>query len=79
MQRLDLLLRALAAVRSSGWVFRIVGDGSERRALEKLAVELNLHRKITFTGALDNGAVRNELANADLSFFRAGGTAGAQS
>ena len=65
-KRLDRLLRALAAVRSTDWVFRIIGDGSERRSLEKLALELNLLRRITFTGALDNGAVRNELANADL-------------
>jgi glycosyltransferase involved in cell wall biosynthesis len=65
-KRLDQLLRVLAAVRSTGWALRIIGDGSERRALEKLADGLNLLWKITFTGALDNGAVRNELANADL-------------
>ncbi len=63
---LDLLLRALATVRSSDWALRIIGEGSERYALEKLASDLNLLRKTTFTGALDNGAVRNELANADL-------------
>lgn len=65
-KRLDLLLRALAAVRSTDWVLRIIGDGSERLALENLAVDLNLRPKITFTGALDNSAVRKELANADL-------------
>jgi glycosyltransferase involved in cell wall biosynthesis len=65
-KRLDLLLRALAAVRSTDWVLRVIGDGSERLPLEKLAVDLNLHRKIIFAGVLQNCAVRNELANADL-------------
>jgi glycosyltransferase involved in cell wall biosynthesis len=65
-KRLDLLLRALAAVRSISWALRVIGDGSERRALEKLAGELNLLHRITFTGVLENSAVRKELVNADL-------------
>jgi glycosyltransferase involved in cell wall biosynthesis len=65
-KRLDLLLRALWGCRSGEWTLRIIGDGSERLQLEKLACELDLHRKVVFTGALSNSFVRKELANSDL-------------
>lgn len=65
-KRVDLLLRALAVVRPPGWMLRIIGDGNERKSLEKLAGDLHLTDRVNFTGGLDNIEVRKELARADI-------------
>ena len=53
-KNVDLLLRALAAVREEVPDLRalIVGDGPERPALEALARDLGLDESVTFTGFL---------------------------
>lgn len=43
----------------------IVGDGPERIRFEKLAVDLGVRDNIVFTGAVDNGRVKNYLAISD--------------
>jgi glycosyltransferase involved in cell wall biosynthesis len=60
----DLLLRALAALRQSGIQSRltIVGDGPERPALERQAQDLGLSASITFVGQ-ENGSGLAERLN----------------
>ncbi len=65
-KRLDLLLRALGQIDRSGWTLRILGDGAQRPALEKLAAREGLAGKAVFVGRLDNNGVRSELAQSDL-------------
>ena len=65
-KRLDLLLRALGQIDRSGWTLRILGDGAQRPALEKMAAGLGLTGNTVFVGRLDNNGVRRELAESDL-------------
>lgn len=51
---IDLLIRAFAQVRPAGWTLRILGDGPERGALERLATELDL--AVRFDGAQPHAA-----------------------
>lgn len=64
----DLLLCALAAVRSQGIELscRIVGDGPEREALHKLAADLDLGDVLTFLGSRPNPEVREQLSQAAI-------------
>ncbi len=50
LKRLDLLLRALAEPPALGVRAVIAGKGEERVALEKLAVQLRIASRVTFTG-----------------------------
>ena len=53
-KNVDLLLRALARLAADGRPVRglVVGDGPERRRLERLCAELDLTSSVTFTGSL---------------------------
>ncbi len=65
---LDRQLRIYAALQSSGiaYVARIVGEGPLRAELERLAGHLGIAAQVTFTGALRQHEVWNELAAADV-------------
>ena len=58
-KRVDDLLRAVAAIESSGRHVRtcIVGDGPERVRLEQLAADLGIAGSVTFTGHLTTADV----------------------
>lgn len=49
----DLLLQALARMQETAWTCTIVGEGSERGALEKLSWELGLGERVKFVWADD--------------------------
>jgi glycosyltransferase involved in cell wall biosynthesis len=55
----DLLIRALAELpqQSSPWRLEIVGQGSERESLIRLARSLNLADRISFTGQVPSGRI----------------------
>jgi len=55
---LDRLLYAAAILMNAGVAFRlaVVGDGPERRRLERLAVELDLFGRVRFIGAMPDPA-----------------------
>lgn len=61
-----LLVEALARVRDRGVHCQVVfaGDGPLRPTLERLARELGVTDRITITGWIDGGRVRQELADA---------------
>ncbi len=61
----DLLLRAFAQAAFTGPTrLVVVGDGEERAALEALARDLNVHKKVCFTGELEDPQPALEDGNA---------------
>ncbi len=64
----DVLLHALALLRDHGRTFRatIAGDGDQAEALETLRDELDLADRVTFTGPLDQAAVRELMGRATV-------------
>lgn len=63
----DLLLQALALLpQDLHWRFVHVGDGTELNALKLQAVELNIDRRISWLGAIDQKAVLDHYRNADM-------------
>lgn len=65
---LDLLVAACAALAAAGRPVRlvIVGDGSQRTALERQAQSAGIADRMSFTGALPPAAIRAQLHAADL-------------
>lgn len=64
----DVLLRALALLRNRGTPFRatIAGDGDQAEPLTQLRDELGLTDQVTFTGPVDQSAVRELMARATV-------------
>lgn len=66
---IDLNLYALAKLKLGGiknWTYKIIGDGHERKNLEKLANTLNLHEYVSFLGACSHDEVYRHLAASDI-------------
>jgi glycosyltransferase involved in cell wall biosynthesis len=63
VKRIDLAVRAMAWV-SSAMTLKIIGDGSQRAALEHLAAELGLGRRIEFLGAASDDELVSLYADA---------------
>ena len=63
----DCVLRAFALVQEQipEAVLTVVGDGSQRQALETLATELNL-KQTTFTGRIEHEEIHRHYADADV-------------
>jgi phosphatidylinositol alpha-1,6-mannosyltransferase len=60
----DILVRALAAFRDC--VAVIVGDGPERKSLERLAHEMEVADRVIFTGAVGDDELPSYYAGADV-------------
>jgi len=52
-KRIDRLLRAVAQLRDESIHCVLIGDGPERRSLERLASELHISELVTFTGRVE--------------------------
>jgi len=52
----DVFLRALAELKDVPWSASVVGDGPERRRLERLATALGLSDRVAFHGLLNDAA-----------------------
>ena len=63
----DAVLRAFALIqqRVPEAVLTVVGDGSQRRALEQLKNELNL-KNVSFTGRVEHDKIQQQYAAADV-------------
>ena len=63
----DCVLRAFADIqqRMPNAILTVVGDGSQREALENLAKDLDLEN-VTFTGRVDHGEIRRYYSAADI-------------
>ncbi len=76
MKGVDTLLRAFAAMvrgshslaphHDSAAHLRIVGDGSERQRLERMAVELGIADRVTFVGKVNHDQIACEYAFAEI-------------
>jgi colanic acid/amylovoran biosynthesis glycosyltransferase len=66
-----LLVQAIAGLKSEGRnvVLRLVGDGPDRAALERLADELGVANRVTFEGWRNQDQVREFFQRADLFVF----------
>jgi glycosyltransferase involved in cell wall biosynthesis len=62
----DVLLNALAPIRGLPWRLEILGDGPDRRSLERRAMRLALADKVTFSGARPYRCVMAALGVKDL-------------
>ena len=62
LKRGDLAIRALAARDGAGIELVVAGDGDERSSLERLASELGVSARVTFTGRLSDEELVSSLA-----------------
>jgi glycosyltransferase involved in cell wall biosynthesis len=60
----DLLVRALAILHRD-WRATIVGEGAERRSLERLATRLGVRDRLELVGVLPRDRIRDVMAEAD--------------
>ena len=69
LKRADLAIRALASADGAGVELVVAGDGEERAALERLASELGVARRVTFTGRLTEDQLIDRLATCRAVVF----------
>jgi glycosyltransferase involved in cell wall biosynthesis len=62
LKRGDLAVRALATPDGAGLELVIAGEGEERASLERLALELGVARRVSFTGRLSDEELVSSLA-----------------
>ena len=66
----DLALRAAASVLRGGLArFTVIGDGSERERLQKLAKDLGIENSVSFCGFLSHAETMQRLRMADIMVF----------
>lgn len=65
-KNLHFLLETLAELRDLAWECKLIGDGPERKSLERAAREFDLADRITFTGWVEPERAEAELAESDL-------------
>ena len=66
-KNVDLVLRALASLKARfPFTYTIVGDGSLRFKLERLARTLDVQERVRFTGRLPKAALQDEMASSDM-------------
>ena len=62
----DRVIRCFARAleQEPGWTLRIIGEGGERAALEKLIAEMQLEKSVILTGRMDGQQVEREMLGA---------------
>ena len=72
-KRVDLAIRTIGLLDTLGasLPLTVVGDGPERGPLERLAGDLGVADRVTFTGALASSEIPGILRTADLMYFPA--------
>ncbi|WP_254908837.1 glycosyltransferase [Leucobacter sp. 7(1)] len=66
-KEIDVILRAIPRVDPALNVsFTVVGDGDQRKQLEKLATELGIRERVRFTGRVTDAELRAELTQASI-------------
>ena len=66
-KNVDLVLRALAQLQGEhSFHYTVIGDGHLRSEYERLAADLRLGSRVTFTGFLDQQKLREHLLDSDL-------------
>ena len=72
-KRVELAIRALAALARPGLTLTILGDGPERERLEACAASLGLAGRVRFLGSQPPEGVAAALSEADVALFPAAG------
>lgn len=74
VQRLDLLLEAIAELRKEGITYSlsVVGDGAMREKWEQIAKELEISNQVKFTGYIPWNEVPSYIAGFDIGYAGAG-------
>jgi len=70
LKRVELLLRA-AAARRGEWRLRVAGEGDERERLVDLTRELEIEKRVSFLGELDEEQLVHEYATCAAVYFGA--------
>lgn len=65
----ELLIRALGYIKKNDFILNIVGDGEERKYLEKLVKELHLENQVLFHGFKPSEEVKRFYYNASIFCF----------
>lgn len=66
-KRIDVLLRAVALLPESlDWELEIVGDGDQRHHLERMAAQLGLADRVTFSGLVTDEDLKRAYTRADV-------------
>lgn len=68
VKRFDKLIKtfSLVHIKMPDWRLKIIGDGEERPALEKLIKELDAEEYISLTGTMNSDAIEQEMCRAGL-------------
>lgn len=66
MKGIEVLLTAFAKLKIENGELRIVGDGSQRIALETLSKDLGISDRVTFVGRIDPSAIASEYLQAEI-------------
>lgn len=65
-KNINLVLKAMENFRDKDFSFEIIGDGKERKNLERLTRKLKLEDKVSFAGRLSNEEVYERLQEANV-------------
>jgi glycosyltransferase involved in cell wall biosynthesis len=69
LKRADLVIRALADPAAGGITLTVAGEGEARRSLERLAADLHVQPRVTFTGRLSDDQLLDRLARCRAVVF----------
>lgn len=61
IKKIHINIKALAEVKDYKWKYTIVGDGSERKRLKQLCIDLGIERNVEFCGWLSAEKVKERL------------------
>lgn len=65
-KNIDVIIKGLSIFTAKDYTFRVMGDGQERKKLEKLTRKLKLSDKIKFTGQISRDEVLKNLEDSDI-------------
>ncbi len=68
-KNVDFLIRSFAGMKNNNLHFMIVGGGHYKESLEKLAKELKVWNKITFTGAIPHSDIPKYFKASDIFVY----------
>ena len=65
-KNVDAIIKSLALINEVDWELTIIGDGTERKKLEKLVKQKNIEDKVYFTGKIPRDSVMKKLKESNI-------------